>query len=277
MGKVLGSANNTTAPTPSSPTSTSSLGSQQQQRRQQCRNSDKLLILLTITAFILSVAHIFLHSHKLPSHHHDRGTGVTNTHPHHKNVLKEALDNFVQKGNNKNKNRESAVADEKIDKEDEEPGVKTNNNPNAASDRKDITNGTNEKDKTASAVNVDTESDLSKPQTVDKEEKTGVNKNENHKTSVKQKVLSFFGKNDNDINPDNIKQGLHPVAHLNCADHDGPTDPQIIDEMVFWVRHSCLLHCYFSLKYTYNNNLFHSLPLSRIYHLMQTIYHRCIH
>ena len=235
MGKVLGSANDT-APTPSSPTSSSSLGSQQQQRRQQCRNSDKLLVLLTITAFILSAAHIFLHSHELPSHHHDRGTGATNTHPHHKNVLKEALDNFVQKGNIKNKNRESGVADE-IEKENDEPGVKSNSNPNAASDREDTNNATND-------VLVDTESDLSKPQLVDKEEKTEV-KNENHKTSVKQKVLSFFGKNDNGINPDSIKQDLHPVAHLNCADHDGPTDPQIIDEMVFWVRHSCLLHCSF--------------------------------
>ena len=27
---------------------------------------------------------------------------------------------------------------------------------------------------------------------------------------------------------------IHPVAHLNCADHGGPTDPRIIDEMVFW-------------------------------------------
>ena len=267
MGKVLGS--NATAPTPSSPTSTSSLGSQQQQRRQQCRDSDKLLVLLTITAFILSVAHIFLHSHELPSHHHDRGTGVTNTHPHHKNVLKEALDNFVQKGNIKNKNRESGVADEKIDKEEnEEPGV-------AASDRKDTTNGTNEKDKTASAVNVDTGSDLSKPQTVDKEGKTEVKNGENHKTSVKQKVLSFFGKNDNGINSDSIKQDLHPVAHLNCADHDGPTDPQIIDEMVFWVRHPCLLHCSF-----WSNVLIITIsftPPSRTYPLMQTIYHQCIH
>jgi len=41
--------------------------------------------------------------------------------------------------------------------------------------------------------------------------------------------MSFFGKNGN-----SIKHDLHPVAHLNCADHGGPTDPHIIDEMVFW-------------------------------------------
>ncbi|KAL3799648.1 hypothetical protein ACHAW5_004519 [Stephanodiscus triporus] len=26
----------------------------------------------------------------------------------------------------------------------------------------------------------------------------------------------------------------HPVAHLNCEDHGGPTDPRVVDEMVFW-------------------------------------------
>ena len=32
----------------------------------------------------------------------------------------------------------------------------------------------------------------------------------------------------------NIKDEPHPVAHLNCADHGGPNNQQIIDEMVFW-------------------------------------------
>ena len=32
----------------------------------------------------------------------------------------------------------------------------------------------------------------------------------------------------------NQQQQSHPVAHLNCADHGGPTDPDIVDEMVFW-------------------------------------------
>ena len=59
-----------------------------------------------------------------------------------------------------------------------------------------------------------------------------------NKPSLKQKVLSFFGKNDNNSNNNNnhgIKHDMHPVAHLNCDDHGGPTDPHIIDEMVFWV------------------------------------------
>lgn len=30
------------------------------------------------------------------------------------------------------------------------------------------------------------------------------------------------------------KQTPHPVSGLNCADHGGPTDPKIIEEMIFW-------------------------------------------
>ena len=33
------------------------------------------------------------------------------------------------------------------------------------------------------------------------------------------------------INP---TDSIHPVAHLSCADHGGPSDPDIIDSMVFW-------------------------------------------
>ncbi len=41
---------------------------------------------------------------------------------------------------------------------------------------------------------------------------------------------------DNSIpqNPLNNADIPHPVAHLNCDDHGGPTNKQIIDEMVFW-------------------------------------------
>ena len=35
-------------------------------------------------------------------------------------------------------------------------------------------------------------------------------------------------------NPLNNADIPHPVAHLNCEDHGGPTNKQIIDEMVFW-------------------------------------------
>mmetsp|Transcript_194 Transcript_194/g.305 ORF Transcript_194/g.305 Transcript_194/m.305 type:complete len:655 (+) Transcript_194:140-2104(+) len=162
MGKVLGKK--------STPPSLPFIDPQQQRRRrQQCRNSDKLLVLLAATACILSITHICMHSHTLPSHH-----GKGNQHPHHKNFMKDALDNFVQKGNTNNKDswvrkfaakQQLAVADE------------------------------------------------------------AVKENENNKSTVKE-----FGKNGNiSIEPD-----LHPVAHLNCADHGGPTDPHIIDEMVFW-------------------------------------------
>lgn len=38
----------------------------------------------------------------------------------------------------------------------------------------------------------------------------------------------------NNRNTNNEQPMPHPVAHLNCADHGGPTNQQIIDEMVFW-------------------------------------------
>ena len=65
----------------------------------------------------------------------------------------------------------------------------------------------------------------------------------NDKPTLKQKVMSFFGKNGN-----SIKHDLHPVAHLNCNDHGGPSDPHIIDEMVFWVSYHIILavECYHS-------------------------------
>eukprot|EP00984_Skeletonema_dohrnii_P039072 scaffold43039_cov183-Skeletonema_dohrnii-CCMP3373.AAC.1 len=162
MGKTLGNK--------STPTSLPFIDPQQQRRRrQQCRNSDKLLVLLAAIACILSITHIYMHSHTLPSHHHDKG----NQHPHHKNFMKDALDNFVQKGNTNNKDswvRKSAAKQQLADE--------------------------------------------------------NISNDENNKPTVKE-----FGKNGNiSIEPD-----LHPVAHLNCADHGGPTDPHIIDEMVFWV------------------------------------------
>ena len=46
-------------------------------------------------------------------------------------------------------------------------------------------------------------------------------------------------KNYDNIHPAELQGKLsdgepHPVAHLNCADHGGPNNRQVIDEMVFW-------------------------------------------
>jgi len=250
------SSNNITAA--SSPSSLPFIDPQQQRRRrQQCRNSDKVLVLLAATACILSITHIYMHSRTLPSHHHGKG----NQHPHHKNFMKDALDNFVQKGNTNNTNKDRkfdakqqlAVADEaekendnstkqnivKAIKANDEPSAEPNSNASSDGDEgsnKSVDAAT-KNDKTASAAvgNVKTKSEVVKTKTngLDKKEDKEVKNDENKKPTLKEKVMSFFGKNGN-----GIKHDLHPVAHLNCADHGGPTDPHIIDEMVFWVRHS---------------------------------------
>ena len=129
MGKSLGAK-----------TKTTQIASARRRKRQKCRNSDKLLAILTIIACMLSLAPIFLHSHEL-----------------HKNALKGSLDKFIQESNTK---------------------------------IKDAKGGRKKHD---------------------------------------DKLLHE-----------------HPVAHLNCADHGGPTDPHIIDEMVYWVSHSL-----FGKKYTW--------------------------
>ena len=71
------------------------------------------------------------------------------------------------------------------------------------------------------------------------------NTNKDRKFDAKQQLAvadEAEKENDNSTKQNiSIEPDLHPVAHLNCADHGGPTDPHIIDEMVFWVRHSCLL------------------------------------
>jgi hypothetical protein len=171
--------------------------------RRPIRKSDILLALLTGIACISSIAHIFMHSHTLPS----PSSSQQQQHPHHKNILKETLDNFVQQtkrrdissDNNINKSNSNDQGDD--DDGEEEEAV-----PDAA---------------TANDKTTNQDDNNSKPAT------------------IKQKVLSFLGKKEeetktNNDNNENKEDKIHPVAHLNCADHGGPTDPHIIDEMVFW-------------------------------------------
>jgi hypothetical protein len=42
------------------------------------------------------------------------------------------------------------------------------------------------------------------------------------------------GNNKNNHKIINPSDSIHPVAHLSCTDHGGPSDPKIVDEMVFW-------------------------------------------
>jgi hypothetical protein len=153
--------------------------------RRPFRNSDILLALLTGIACISSIAHIFMHSHTLPSASSQQQQ-QQQQHPHHKNILKESLDNFVQQ------TKRRVSTDNNINKSD-------------SNDQGDDDDGEEEEEEEA----------VSKPAT------------------IKQKVLSFLGGKE-ETNNENKEDKIHPVAHLNCADHGGPTDPHIIDEMVFW-------------------------------------------
>ena len=61
--------------------------------------------------------------------------------------------------------------------------------------------------------------------------KSSVDNSNNNQTSVKGTAKVYSHDAHKIINPND---SIHPVAHLSCADHGGPTDSKIIDEMVFW-------------------------------------------
>eukprot|EP00986_Skeletonema_menzelii_P008974 scaffold3935_cov142-Skeletonema_menzelii.AAC.5 len=234
MGKALGGRTQTSSSLKDAP-----------RRREQCRtNSDKLLVLLAISVCIISVAPIFLHSHD------------ENTHPHHKTVLKGSLDNFVEKSKTVTIEKDALgrnvpaepeqhlVVENKAEKEDEnieeekdiqnnvDAVSKTNFNTPSDGDGENNNNNSiraaNGKTTSAEVVNANTKSDPTNSITADKEEGKDV-KNENYKPSLRQKAHPLFGNNSS-----GSEHELHPVAHLNCADHGGPFDPHIIDEMVYW-------------------------------------------
>ena len=172
----------------------------------------------------------------------------------------------------------SSLGNQQYGGQQDVPGqvAKTNSNTQSDGDRESNYNvdATNETDKTTSseAFNVNTKSDL----VADKKEEKDA-KNKNDKPSPGQKAQPFLSKKG-----DRIEHELHPVANLNCYDHGGPTDSHIIDEMIYWVRNSCLLqNCdrrHDLLAQLYNtHNVFSFTPTSRIYPPMQTIYHQCTH
>ena len=208
MGKALGGGGSSPRPIVGNGSGSSSLSI-----RRQFRKSDLLLALLTGIACISSIAHIFMHSHTLPS----ASSSQQQQHPHHKNILKESLDNFVQQ----TKRRD----------------ISTGNNINKSdsNDQGDDDDGEEEEEEEEAVV--EEEEEEAAPDAATANDKTTNHDDNNSKpATIKQKVLSFLGKKEEiKTNNDNTKEDkIHPVAHLNCADHGGPTDPHIIDEMVFW-------------------------------------------
>jgi len=53
-------------------------------------------------------------------------------------------------------------------------------------------------------------------------------------TSTSKKQNDNMNMQNHPIVSKNNKEQPHPVAHLSCADHGGPNNQQIIEEMVFW-------------------------------------------
>ena len=230
---------------------------------------NKLLALLAIAVCIISVAPIiFLH------HSHDESTQPQ------KNVLKGSLDNFVVK---KKKSKTTVTTKKKNDASDtkaaseqqllvadkaakenanfiitkahteedsqnnntSDPVVKSKSNTSTGGEGGSINN--------KNIDSIDAEA-INNANTADKKEEKDVNvKNENiNKSYLRQKAQPVLDSNTK-------LDDLHPVANLNCADHGGPFDPHIIDEMVYWVRScSCLLHssddcrhdCYAQITYS---------------------------
>ena len=173
-------------------------------------------------------------------------------------MLKESLDNFVREKDGRKDAAKRIIVSDEAAKEDRakaehqtmkvvedaqhvvvEPVLMANSS-NAAS----AVGGGNNDNGASATDNNDDKLNTSAVAKTNNNNTTDSNTENANKPSLKQKVLSFFGKNDNNSNNSNnnnnnnnhgIKHDMHPVAHLNCDDHGGPTDPHIIDEMVFWV------------------------------------------
>jgi hypothetical protein len=113
-GNAATDGNATRRPSSSPNTPLSSPFNRQHSRRRQFRNSD----LLTIIACIFSFAQIFLHSHKLPSYNVSTSY---NQHQHHKNVLKESLDNFEREKDGRKDAAKNIIVSDEASKEDSAP------------------------------------------------------------------------------------------------------------------------------------------------------------
>ena len=192
---------------------------------------NKLLALLAIAVCIISVAPIFLH------HSHDEST-----YPH-KNVLKGSLDNFVEEKKSKSitiQKNDASGRDYAAEQQFIAPETKANTEEDSqiADPAVKSKSNTGEGGSINNNNSIDAaKSDPQKLNTANKKEETTNVKNENNKSYLRQKAKPSVG----DSNSNNtIEHDLHPVANLNCADHGGPFDPHIVDEMVYWVRsYSC--------------------------------------
>jgi hypothetical protein len=176
------------------------------------RTTDILLFIIGISACALSVLHIVWHSDKLPHSYHTQPSSKSIELPHlhlrGKSALQVKLDGFVAR---KAKEKES---------------IRVAKNAAAAAQRG---NTQSSKLKQNFSLLPKRKPHIPPIQVGNMNSTANQNDAQQPHENIDPAVVHHL------LPPPQHKEGEpHPVAHLNCADHGGPTNQQIIDEMVFW-------------------------------------------
>ena len=207
------------------------------------RRSDLFLFIIGVLICMLSLLHIFWHSSSLPHSHH-----VSNKQQRQRNgrsrrgksALQNKLDGFVVKARQKTSGRIFGVNDKGINKKEAEKllvkdmqhytkykQIGNTTRSHTVQSREKEQNHPHDND--VKAIGVTEKNDNRVEALLEQKEAEKENKIEPEKTQQKPLQLP----NSNSEQDDKPHQP-HPVAHLNCADHGGPTNQKIVDEIVFW-------------------------------------------
>ncbi|KAL7511945.1 hypothetical protein ACHAXN_010049, partial [Cyclotella atomus] len=195
--------------------------------QEQCqirRRSDFFLLFIGICILALAIGHIWLHNPHYNAHHELKTEGGVHG----------SLEGFVTDGGRRrgkaNKVKETVGLNDNARQEVEmtsDEKVKANEGGadrtgNTASDAKPVIKEVAQVDRVSNenTAAAPTSKPSSSPATSPPAQSTENNSNETS-SSNQHKI----------INP---SDSIHPVAHLSCKDHGGPSDAKIIDEMIFW-------------------------------------------
>ena len=165
--------------------------------------SDLVLFIIGLAIFCLSIFHIIWHTDKLPYHH---------SHSHPKLKPRVSVSKSVE-----------VIQDKTIRK-----------------DRAQIQYlGINDTKQENSNLQSATEqgNEVQPKQNINKDvlSHNNINKDILHPVANKMQPKQNVNEDASHALHQNINMDVpHPVAHLNCADHGGPQNQDIIDEMVFW-------------------------------------------
>ena len=173
-----------------------------QQCRQQ-RRSDLALFIIGIAIVCLSIFHIIWHTDKLPYHH-------SHSHPQ----LKKPRVSVSKLG--------EAIQDKTIRKDRAQiQYLGINDTEQDNSNLQSAATKQGNKAQPKQSINKDVQSH------------NNINKDVLHPNKMQPK--QNVNEDASHAQHQNVNKDVpHPVAHLNCADHGGPHNEQIIDEMVFW-------------------------------------------